>query len=124
MLQPIHSNPFQPKTVWEGFFLPTETNAFTRLPSISANLNDLQVVKSENGVAKLWAVGDGGAILHSPDGGRCWEAQGPWAPEGATAVCGPHNLWHQMSLFPSAKAAEKAIPQKKTPDSQPVSINF
>lgn len=111
LLQPVHPDPFDPKVGLDWFLYPTETNAFTRLPSISANLNDLEVQVGEDGKTKLWAVGDGGAIVHSPDGGRCWEAQGPWAPKGAKAVCGPQNLWDQMELIPAAEAQE-AYPEQ------------
>ena len=80
LLQTVHPDPSKPKEGLDRFLYPTETNAFTRLPSISTGLNDLHNQLGEDGRSRLWAVGDGGAILHSPDGGRCWVTSTPSEP--------------------------------------------
>jgi hypothetical protein len=122
LLQPVYPDPFRPKVGLDRFLYPTETNAFTRLPSISATLNDLHVEVGSDGQANLWAVGSGGTILHSPDGGRCWEAQGPWAPANAQAACGPRDLWDRMELIPNAAAAEAASKKASVQTSAPLAL--
>jgi len=49
LLQPLYPDPFEPKEGWDQILYPTETNAFTRLSSISADLNDLHVEPGEDG---------------------------------------------------------------------------
>ena len=44
---------------------PIEINASQRLPVISSRLNGIFVLP---GTEKIWAVGDGGMIVHSDDG--------------------------------------------------------
>ena len=51
---------------------PIERNAMLRLPVITGDLNGVFALPSTD---KVWAVGDGGLILHSTDGGRTWEQQ-------------------------------------------------
>jgi photosystem II stability/assembly factor-like uncharacterized protein len=119
LLQPVYPNPFRPEVGLDRFLYPTETNAFTRLPSITTHLNDLEVKVGEDGQTNLWVVGDGGAILHSPDGGRCWEAQGTWAPKDTQPTCGPRDLWDRMELIPTATAGQAAPTQ--TPVQAPIS---
>ena len=54
----------------EWFMQPIEQNAELRLPAISSHLNDVFVVP---GTSHVWAVGDTGMILHSPDAGITWK---------------------------------------------------
>ena len=65
-------NPFLhpqfPSLDW--FLQPIEQNAELRLPAVSSHLNDVYVVPDTNHV---WAVGDTGMILHSPDAGITWK---------------------------------------------------
>lgn len=49
---------------------PLETNAAARLPIVTADLGD--VFALEDG-QHVWAVGDGGIILRTEDGGRTWQ---------------------------------------------------
>jgi photosystem II stability/assembly factor-like uncharacterized protein len=49
---------------------PIEQNAGLRLPAISSHLNDVFVLP---GTSHVWAVGDTGMILHSPDAGINWK---------------------------------------------------
>jgi photosystem II stability/assembly factor-like uncharacterized protein len=64
----------------DWFRHPLERNAWLRLPSVSVHLNDVHAGAS----GRLWVVGDGATILHSPDGGRSWIQQ--VAPELPTPV--------------------------------------
>jgi len=76
----------------KGFPQATETVEVTAAPALSASTADLQVLAlNEKDLVKLaaedhrfvvapgqkhaWRVGDGGAILHSTDGGKTWKKQ-------------------------------------------------
>ncbi len=65
-------NPLQPVSTlsFDWWRYPIERNAFKRLPVITANLHAVSVIA---GTDQVWAVGDGGMIVHSNDGGRTWE---------------------------------------------------
>ncbi len=56
----------------DWWLYPVENNAFKRLPVIGSNLNDVFVLP---GTRWIWAVGTGGMIVHSKDGGQTWERQ-------------------------------------------------
>jgi photosystem II stability/assembly factor-like uncharacterized protein len=116
LFQPLHPNPLKPRTGLADWLYPTETNAWWRLPEIRAGLSDLELATGPGGEDLLWAVGYRGAILHSRDGGRCWEWQGPWRPLGESRVCAPGRLWDTLHLFPEA-AAEADLPTPIAPDS-------
>lgn len=82
--QPLSSDPFASPTITDPawWLSPLERNAFRRLPVIAASLSDIIAAP---GTEKLWAVGESGMIVHSPDGGRTWQGQGISArPDGAT----------------------------------------
>ncbi len=49
---------------------PVEQNAFQRLLKINVLLKDIFVLDQ-----KIWAVGEGGFIIHSDDGGYTWQQQ-------------------------------------------------
>jgi hypothetical protein len=51
---------------------PIEINAPLRLPEVQADFNDVFALA---GTGHVWAVGSGGLILHSADGGKHWERQ-------------------------------------------------
>ncbi len=75
-------DPFEPaesRTFWQRLTTPIEENAFRRLPVITGDLNGVFALK---GTDHVWAVGDGGLIVHSADGGESWEQQSEidWSP--------------------------------------------
>ena len=51
---------------------PVERNAFLRLPIVTADLNDVFALPDSKHV---WAVGDGGLIMRSEDGGATWSSR-------------------------------------------------
>ena len=111
-VNPPLPDPFRPvafpSRAW--FFAPIERNAFKRLPVITGTLNDVFVLPS----GEIWAVGDDGMIVHSPDGGESWASQrqniqaagGTSPPPSAAGVGG--------GWLRAASAAE-APPAKKRP---------
>jgi len=112
----LTQNPFpDPDSAPQGFaFLryPIERNSFKRLPSIGADINDLHVHPDGR---QIWAVGQSGLILHSRDGGLCWEPQifpgGPDFSEEALHRC--RNHWRPAfpAIVPNAGAAvQKEVP--------------
>jgi photosystem II stability/assembly factor-like uncharacterized protein len=48
---------------------PVERNAFARLPVVPGELNRVYALP---GTSQVWAVGDGGLVVHSTDGGATW----------------------------------------------------
>jgi len=50
---------------------PIERNAPARLPLVWGNLNDISALRGKD-AGKVWAVGEGGLVLHSDDYGRHW----------------------------------------------------
>lgn len=54
------------------WLLPHERNAFARLPVLP---DDARSVFASPGAPDVWAVGDGGLLLHSADGGATWTHQ-------------------------------------------------
>jgi photosystem II stability/assembly factor-like uncharacterized protein len=82
--RPDPFSPVGPMASIDFWRYPLEVNAFRRLPVIEGNLDG--VFASADGT-KLWAVGAGGLILHSADGGRHWvQQQVAGAPERAASA--------------------------------------
>ena len=83
-LQPPRADPLHPPRfaspfaeTWDGFLHPIERNAVFRLPRIAADLNDVALAKDgKHG----WAVGSGGVILATEDGGESWSRQANGLP--------------------------------------------
>ena len=82
LFQPVHPDPSHQHSGWDKFLYPQENNAYLRLPTINANINDITSIGEQ-----LWAVGNGGLILHSIDGGLCWSPQGPWVVSSGILSC-------------------------------------
>lgn len=59
-------------TEWAWWMEPVERNAFRRLASLSPTLHSVQFIEDRR---RGWAVGSGGTILATDDGGRSWVAQ-------------------------------------------------
>ncbi|MDR4519603.1 MAG: P-loop NTPase fold protein [Nitrosomonas sp.] len=74
---------------------PYERNAFKRLPVIRSDLRDVFVLGE-----RVWAVGDGGLIIHSPDGGVTWQQQRAYQPESLESV--EENPQRQRMIAPEA----------------------
>ncbi|MEZ0123778.1 MAG: YCF48-related protein [Candidatus Reddybacter sp.] len=84
--------------LWQKIAYPFERNAFLRLPVLSSDINDVFALP---GGEHVWAVGDGGLILYSPNAGRCWQQQHP--VQGIP--CG-ENSGNNGSLIAGARAAD------------------
>lgn len=85
---------------------PLERNAILRLPLIEADLNDIYALPDSD---LIWAVGSGGIILHSNDGGQSWQRQSlqgsfPAAEKAAAR-------WFE--LIPAAFAADAPLSKKE-----------
>jgi photosystem II stability/assembly factor-like uncharacterized protein len=112
-------DPFEPaesRTFWQCLTTPIEHNAFRRLPVITGDLHGVFALK---GVDHVWAVGDGGLMLHSTDGGESWEQQVDidWSPAASKEIepaaekdaFGPIRSAHageRPSSLPPAETAE------------------
>ena len=72
--QPLHPEPYAPRPVLSaGWWLhPIEVNAHKRWHIIDGAVHDL-LLRPGDGSGELWAVGAGGLILVSRDGGQSWE---------------------------------------------------
>jgi len=57
---------------WDWWQHPLERNAPGRLPLVWGHLNDVFALR---GTGNVWAVGEGGLVLHSGDYGRHWARQ-------------------------------------------------
>ena len=58
---------------WDWWRYPRESNAFLLLQEITVDLNDIYALPGDGpGKEKVWAVGNGGLIVRSVDGGRTW----------------------------------------------------
>ena len=70
--QETRRDPFATPPFFSGdwWLSPLEINAYKRLSILTGNLNDV-IVLPESG--RLWAVGAGGLILRSDDGGQNWD---------------------------------------------------
>lgn len=71
-LQGPNPDPFSRTGLPERFLYPNEENAFKRFPAVSAHLSAVCALPPGD---EVWAVGDGGVVLHSSDGGESWERQ-------------------------------------------------
>jgi hypothetical protein len=66
---------------------PIERNPHLRVPFTYADLNAMTFL--DDGL-RGWAVGEGGMILHTENGGLTWERQ-PWEASGAPPAARPHR---------------------------------
>ena len=57
---------------------PRERNAFKRVHALTATLNSVYAIR---GTGRVWAVGNGGLLIHSEDGGRTWRQDSIVAPQ-------------------------------------------
>src|SRR5688500_3127718 len=64
----------RPWSHWKKWLLPVHINAGAARIAIQGTING---VTSVPGTPLVWAVGDGGLILHSSDGGWNWKQQNP-----------------------------------------------
>src|SRR5215470_12244769 len=74
-LQPPNPQPLKPahqRTVFEWLRYPVEHNAALRLPAAP---NFLRSVTLASDSTRAWAVGAGGTILATTDGGKTWTPQ-------------------------------------------------
>lgn len=83
---------------------PLERNAFKRRV-LRGRLNDVFLLPD---ASQAWAVGGGGLILHSPDGGKTWQQQRPSPPAPPPSAPG-------LSWLPSAQAAESSYANAAAP---------
>jgi hypothetical protein len=61
------SSPTPLSVAWWQY--PRERNAFKRLHGLTARLNSVYALR---GTGQIWAVGNGGLLIHSRDDGRTW----------------------------------------------------
>ncbi len=87
---------------WQWWRYPVEWNAFKRLPAVAGHLHAVSVAP---GTRKVWAVGSGGFIVHSPDGGETWTPQ-PVATFAQGSATPPPDI-RSESLSP--REAEAAV---------------
>ena len=67
-------DPFAPEPSWQDLArwkVPVESNAFRRLPAVNSILTSVQFMEDGQ---RGWAVGGGGAVLTTNDGGNTWKA--------------------------------------------------
>jgi hypothetical protein len=106
-MQAPHPDMFRPIGLWDvgrmaWWAHPLERNAFKR-QILRGRLN---AVFALPGGEHVWAVGEGGLIVHSADGGQTWKQQQPvrqQAPDKSTAAAPAR--W--MDWIPSAQAQGK-----------------
>jgi photosystem II stability/assembly factor-like uncharacterized protein len=131
--QPPHRDPSQ-KASFPGLnwlLRPIEQNAELRLPAISSHLNDVFVLP---GTSHVWAVGDTGMILHSPDAGISWKRVPEEQPRKAAGYI--HGSEQAFSIgnidirIPdlmrkayAADAPKKTIPNIRTSTRDPAAQN-
>lgn len=87
--QPPHADMWRPIGPWDldsaGWWAyPLERNAFKR----QIVSGDLRAVFALPDGSQVWAVGNGGLILHSGDGGLTWQQQHPKPPQPARTARG------------------------------------
>jgi photosystem II stability/assembly factor-like uncharacterized protein len=81
--QPPRDNPINPtQTNWQWFTEPVERNSWRRLPAVSSRLSSVFFADKLHG----WAVGLGGTILASSDGGANWKPQSSGTSQWLTSV--------------------------------------
>ncbi|MFT3735347.1 MAG: P-loop NTPase fold protein [Rhodocyclaceae bacterium] len=93
---------------------PLERNAFKR-QIIRGHLRDVYRLP---GTTQLWAVGEGGLILHSSDGGEHWTQQHPEPPKPRTTSFSPISAAQAVDDKQQYAAPSKAVPREKLPPKQ------
>jgi len=82
-LNPLHRDFWRHSvTSWDFWQYPIERNPAARLPSISAQLYDVHFATPDRG----WAVGDGGVIVSTQDGGASWKPQASGTTQNLLSV--------------------------------------
>jgi photosystem II stability/assembly factor-like uncharacterized protein len=115
--QPPHPDMTRRVAAWDladpGWWAwPLERNAFKR-NVIRGNLRDIAGVPH---TSLLWAVGEGGLILHSSDGGESWVQQHP-LPRARPAAT---TSWNLIGSAYAALPPSKGPPGNQAPDVQQV----
>jgi photosystem II stability/assembly factor-like uncharacterized protein len=82
ILQELRPDPLQPPRGADRFWKPMETNAFRRLPTVRSELQSVATLSSGR---LVWAVGTGGVIMSSSDGGQEWTRGEMARPPGDSA---------------------------------------
>jgi hypothetical protein len=98
---------FRPWSDLSKWLAPIKLNPGADRLAVEGTIN---AVTSVPGTGQVWAVGNGGLILHSADWGWTWTQQNPPASPGSP-VAGPKRAW--LSL-PVVRAFEK--PPEKRPE--------
>ena len=109
LVQP-HGDPALQSRPWSDvrrWLVPIESNPGADRPALKGTIN---AVTSIAGTGQLWAVGNGGLILHSADWGWTLIQQHPRVPS-SDAVTGQKRAWLSLSVV---QAFEK--PPEKRPD--------
>ncbi|MCG8588575.1 MAG: P-loop NTPase fold protein [Proteobacteria bacterium] len=117
LLQSPRSDVLAVPSGFDWFFRPWERNAFLRLPEVGGQLNDVAVVRAA-GRDHIWAVGNDGFVLHSPDGGRTWKRQ---SLEPQTTESAARAGWRLPSLVGTAWAEPGTEPDP--PEVSPAAID-
>lgn len=83
------------------------------IPLSSGELGDITFVDADTG----WAVGDGGAILHTTDGGNLWSQQESGGTSNLEAVqfISPHMGWIVGSILYTTDGGENWASQSADP---------
>lgn len=94
----------------DGWRYPLERNPHLRLSTIGATLNDVFARDDRH----IWAVGDGGRIVYSDDGGQSWTRQGL----GISATLAANSPAARLgdSLIRSVEAGQPGPPAGLTSD--------
>src|SRR5207247_2194738 len=99
---------------WAGWEAPIEFNVAQRLPFVEG---ELRAIQGTSDGKKLWILGSGQMILHSPDEGRSWTRQFP--PDGTPV---PHASSYasdgSRSLTDGDKKSGKGAPGRELDPSQ------
>ncbi len=123
--QPPHPDMLRPIGTWDfakadWWLYPLERNAFRRTV-IGGDLNDVFALPDSN---RVWAVGNGGLIVHSDDGGRTWRQQRPRVEPGpAGARAGASSLLPISSAHAAdAKSLAQQPMQQQKVQQQPLQL--
>ncbi len=117
LYQPVHPDPLHQHDLLDSFIYPQEENAFLRQTLINQSINEITTVEGQ-----LWAVGKGGLILHSSDGGLCWIPAGPWVVTTTASQCpqpktGLQRIFSDLSAnLDTSSLLNKIIPQAYAAD--------
>ena len=118
--QPPHPDMFRPIGNWDvteadWWLHPLERNAFRRTV-IGGNLRAVFALSDSK---RVWAVGDGGLIVHSDDGGRTWRQQRPRVePDPAGARAGASSLLPISSAHAADAKSAAQQPMQQQPMQQ------